>query len=248
MQAETPASDLPSANKAALVLGIYLLDRLNTAEMTIEELGRSREWSVDQQWLGLGSSAVPDALAAVTLRKVEDRVPKFILLNQMLAATPLGKYDYIIVCDDDVHLPSGFLDDYLRVVEHYGLAVCQPARTHDSYIDHPFVEQLDGLTARWTQFVEIGPVFSIRRDAAKVILPFDERSPMGWGYDFVWGRDLCEAGLKMGVVDATPVAHSLRKPVAEYSWHAANDQMQSFLRARPHLSKREAFFIIESYA
>lgn len=244
MPSETGAGRMGSV----LVVGIYLLDKLNTAEPTIAELSASRDWSVDHVWVGLGSSPIPAALAPVTVRKVEERIPKFVLLNQMLAAIPTAKYDFILVCDDDIGLPAGFLDDYLRIVQRYDLALCQPARTHDSYIDHSFVERLDGLTARWTQFVEIGPVFSIRRDAAAVVLPFDERSPMGWGYDFVWGMDLQEAGLKIGVVDATPVSHSLRKPVAEYSWHVADDQMQKFLRARPHLSKREAFFIIESYA
>jgi len=80
-----------------------------------------------------------------------------------------------------------------------------------------------------------------------MVVPFDELSPMGWGYDFVWGRNLDRAGLKVGVVDATPVAHSLRKPVAEYSWAVANEQQQNFLRVRPHFSKHDAFFIVESY-
>jgi hypothetical protein len=229
------------------VLGVYLVDKENLAEETVAELGGSKEWAVEQQWLALGSSPIPDALAKVTVRRVQERIPKFVLLNQLLAAADLAKYAFIVICDDDAALPAGFLDDYLRLARRYDLALCQPARTHDSYIDHPFVEQLDGLTARWTQFVEIGPVFSIRRDAFPTVLPFDEGSPMGWGYDFVWGRDLREAGLRMGVIDATPVGHSLRKPVAEYSWAVANEQMQNFLKGRPHLSKREAFFIVESY-
>jgi hypothetical protein len=145
-------------------------------------------------------------------------------------------------------MPSGFLDSYLRLVREHDFALCQPARTHDSYIDHAFVEQLDGLTARRTRFVEIGPLFSIRRDAMPVLLPFDEQSPMGWGYDFMWPPALESAGLTLGIVDRVPVAHSVRKPVAQYDYQTVDRQMKQYLEGRRHLSQNESFFIWEAYA
>ena len=142
----------------------------------------------------------------------------------------------------------GFLDRYLACVGAHDLALCQPARTHDSYIDHPFVEQLDGLTARWTRFVEIGPMFSVRQDVIPLLVPFDEASPMGWGYDFVWPCVLEKAGCRMGIVDATPIAHRLRKPVTHYQHSTASRSMDAYLSERDHLMKGDAFFIVESYA
>src|SRR5262249_54252834 len=97
------------------------------------------------------------------------------------------------------------------------------------------------------RFVEIGPLFSIRRDAMPLILPFDCSSPMGWGYDFVWPRSIEAAGLKMGIVDATPIVHSLRQPVANYEHAAADEQMRQYLEAHSHPSLDEAFVVLESY-
>ncbi len=231
-----------------LVAGIYLSDRENRASHVVEELASSRRWNVEQRWIALGRSDPPPALAAVTTGTVRSPQPKFVLLNGLLGREALGTFDYVIVCDDDILLPPAFLDRYLELAARHDLALAQPARTHDSYIDHSIVEQLDGLDARLTRFVEIGPLFSMRRDALAHLLPFDEASPMGWGYDFVWPIAMDEAGLKMGIVDATPVAHDLRPPAAHYDLAAEQRVMKAFLDARPHVSKMEAFTILEAYA
>ena len=96
--------------------------------------------------------------------------------------------------------------------------------------------------------VEIGPFVSIRHDAYKVLLPFDEGAHMGWGFDFVWPSLVEQHGLRMGIIDATPVEHSMRKPVKNYQYDDANRSMKEFLARKHGLSKDEAFRIIESYA
>jgi hypothetical protein len=233
---------------SVLVTGVYLCDKEHQTPAIVNELARSRDWRVDQRWVALGERGAPDALAQSTIAHRATAAPKFTILNEVLRTLPLGTYAYIVVCDDDVRLPDGFLDAYLDAVGKYDFALAQPARSHDSFIDHPFVEQLDGLSARWTRFVEIGPVFSIRRDAVPSLVPFDEASPMGWGYDFVWPVTMERAGLKLGVVDRTPVVHNFRKPVAHYDHGSADQAMQRYLDAQPHVSKAEAFTIVESYA
>ena len=241
------ASPTGHARQAVLVVGIYLIDKENSAARVTAELGRSREWAVTQAWVGLGRGPIPDELAGVTASTAEAFVPKFVLLNDILSRMRLDQYAFVVVCDDDIEIPSGFLDRYLERVVRHDLALAQPARTHASYIDHAFVEQLEGLGARWTRFVEIGPLFSVRRDAVPLLLPFDEASPMGWGYDLAWPCVMERAGLKMGIIDATPVDHSLRKPVAYYEHQTATATMERFLEGRPHLSKGDAWLIIESY-
>jgi hypothetical protein len=238
---------LTRGDDAVLVVGVYLVDHENTAVDIVEEFSHSHDWAVEQRWVALGRTSVPSALATVTVENVETPAPKFTLLNRVLSDVMITKYAFVIVCDDDIAVPADFIDRYLRLVRAHDFALAQPARTHDSYIDHPFVEQLDGINARRTRFVEIGPLVSVRRDAAFSLLPFDELSPMGWGYDLVWPYLLERVNLKLGIIDATPVAHRLRKPVAHYKHEEADRQMQRYLHERPHLSKLDAFRIIESY-
>ena len=233
---------------SVLVIGVYLLDKSSHICRIRSQIGKSSQWEVEQRWIGLGTGAVPEELANVTIRQVNPPAMKFALLNQLLSETKIHPFEFVVVCDDDIVLPESFLDRYFELVVRYDFALAQPARTHDSFIDHPFVEQLDGLLARWTRFVEIGPLFSVNRRAFPLIFPFDEASPMGWGYDFFWPTVIAKANLKMGIVDAVPVAHSLRKPVSYYQHETAHREMDEFLTHRPHLSPEEACFIIESYA
>jgi hypothetical protein len=231
-----------------LVAGVYLADRENAAADIACEIGRSRDWDVDQRWIALGKAQIPEALAPVTAWRQPTRAGKFALLNRLLAEVDTGRYEFVLFADDDIVLPDAFVDRYLDLVTRHDLALAQPARTHDSYIDHWIVEQLDGLQARRTRFVEIGPLFSMRRDALHLLTPFSDASPMGWGYDFVWPILVEDAGLRMGIVDATPVAHNLRKPVAFYDNRDAAIAMQAYLADRRSLSRHDAFFIVEAYS
>lgn len=237
-----------AAKRSVLVVGVYLADRENHAAAIVREMDCSREWQVEQRWVALGRSAVPAALGPVTAFRARSKQPKFLLLNELLRQVELDRHEYVLFCDDDIVLPGGFLDRYLDLVTRYELALAQPARTPDSYFDHWLVRQLDGLLARTTRFVEIGPLFSVRRDALPLLVPFDETSPMGWGYDFVWPVTMEQAGLRMGIVDATPIAHNLRKPVAHYDYLANMRAMRAFLSNHPHMTREDAFAIVEAYS
>lgn len=230
-----------------LVVGVYLVDRENLASQITRELADSSNWKVEQRWIALGQGQPDSDTAHFTIRVTNTPSPKFLLLNQLLKTVELHDFEYLVVSDDDIHLPTGFLDNYLALVSHHGFAIAQPARTHNSYIDHRFVEQLDGIDARRTRFIEIGPLFSLHRSTFDYFLPFDETSPMGWGNDFVWPVLAERYGLKMGIVDAVPVTHNLRKPVAYYDYEASKNAMNKYLAEQPHLSKEDAFFIVESY-
>jgi hypothetical protein len=237
----------PARAPRVLVLGVYLADREHLAAEIAAELARSRAWQVEQRWVALGAGPAPGSLAQVTVRRVDPPATKFALVNGLMAEATLADYDQLIVTDDDISLPPGFVDDYLSVVTRHRFALAQPARSHDSHIDHQFVECRDQLEARWTRFVEIGPLFSIDRRALPLLTPFDEAAYMGWGLDFVWPVRLEKAGLRLGIVDATPVAHRIRRPVTHYDLKPALAAMKRFLASHPHLSRDEAFRIIEEY-
>ena len=231
-----------------LVTGVYLSNQENNIKNIIEEFKKSSEWSITQKWNSIPGAAGELPVRDVTVQNFESESPKFIVLNKLLSTEPLDSYDFIIISDDDISLPSDFLDRYLSIVVKHDFAIAQPARTHSSYIDHHFVEQLTGLEARRTRFVEIGPLFSVRRDVYPVIFPFDESTYMGWGYDFVWPCLMEKLKKRMGIVDATPVEHSMRKSVKNYKYDDAKKTMEQYLSKNPHLSREEAFRILESYS
>lgn len=237
---------MPHPSRDVLVLGAYFVERESRIDHVARELAGSRRWHVEQRWVALGPAARTGVEPwTVALSRGE---PKFILVNRQLAAVDLDRYAYVLVVDDDVTLPPGFLDAYLDLVGRYGFSLAQPARTHGSFTDHHFVSQLQGLRARQTRFVEIGPLFSIAAEALSTLTPFDEQSPMGWGYDLVWPLLMERAGMTMGIVDETPIAHDLRKPATSYAHGVAASQMAAFLLRQPHLEPLQAFHIVRSYA
>lgn len=234
---------------SVLVVGVYLADKKNNIDHIVGELGSANEWEVSQRWAAIGRTRASSKVRGVTVYTEEKMLPKYTMLNRLLNLERVSDYDYIIFCDDDIALPPGFLDRFLDIQKKYDFALAQPSRTHNSYIDFTIVEKIDGLTARKTNFVEQGPLFSFRRDAIELVMPFDEKlSPMGWGFEFVWPCLLGENGLRLGIIDATPVDHSMRKTVSYYNFSESRRQMEDYLSRNPHLSFEEAFTITESYA
>lgn len=230
-----------------LIIGVYLLDVPNHAVAITDALRRTRDWEIDIRWVAAGCGSIPSQLEEVTVRRTEKIVPKFSMLNQVIDSIDINQFQYIIVIDDDIELDNQFLDFYLWLQGKIDLALAQPARTPDSYIDHPFVTQLPGIGARHTRFVEIGPLFSIRRDIYPLIIPFDDHTPMGWGLDYYWPHLLERLGYRLGIIDATPVRHSLRPPVSLYGYQEVANEMTQFLSTHEHLSEEEAFTNIQCY-
>jgi hypothetical protein len=228
------------AGLKVLVVGIYLADRENCADHLVRRFSESPRVKVTQRWAALCGRSDDAAVTSVTTISSEQLIPKFKLLNQLLAQEDLGNYDFILFTDDDVVVPQGFLESYLDAQRRYDFALAQPARAWHSFYDHKMVVRKPWLKARETRFVEIGPVFSLDARAAKVILPFDESSPMGYGYDFCWPVEMVKAGLKMGIIDAVSVDHSFRPQGVSYSASQNNVVMERYLLGRDHLTRDEA--------
>lgn len=216
-----------------LVVGVYVPASVTSVEHCVRTLASDRH-RVSQRWLALGGDPPSAEVAAVTVDVIPERVPKFELINRLVEVDDVAQYDLLVVSDDDILLPEDFLDRYAGYQELLDFALAQPARTRDSYVDHFITERHPDAHARLTRFVEIGPVFSLDRRAMELMLPFDLRSPMGWGYEEVWSRLLEDHGLRMGIVDATPVSHSLREPVSSYSIEEAKAERAALLAQMPH--------------
>jgi hypothetical protein len=237
---------MSSRRPRVLCAGVYLAHRENTAEHLSRVFSASQCVDLVQRWIALkpadeeGRTDIPGTVAVVS-----EPMSKFALLNRLLA--DLASFDWVILCDDDVEVAEGFVDALIATAQRFDFALCQPARTHDSYADHYFVTQLSGLLARQTRFVEIGPVVCVRRDAVPLLLPFNDDCGMGWGLDFVWPVIMENGGLRMGIIDSVPVAHRIRKPMANYAHAEADREMAHTLAANRHLTYQQAFQIVEGY-
>jgi hypothetical protein len=237
----------PQRKPRVLLLGVYLAYQPHTASHLAERFASSRSFAVDQAWAAIRGEANSTWLARVTHHYAREQGHKFALLNRLLAAHDWRSYDYVVLSDDDITLPIGFLDAFLSYQAKHDLALAQPARTPWSRSSYGFVKQRLRTEARITRFVEAGPITSIRRDLAPLLMPFDEESPMGWGFDLIWPLIVEGAGLRMGIVDATPVDHTLRGQAAAYSGSAEFARMQSYLTKHRHLPLAEALVVRERY-
>ena len=230
---------------SVLVLGIYLANRQNNVTDIVENIAGTTSFRVEQRWIALCGGPPSESVADVTVERVTELTPKGVLINAQIDAVDLQRFDYVVLCDDDVVLPSGFLDSFLGLQERLEYRIAQPARTLNSYIDLPIVEQHPGLLARQTLFVEQGPVVSFHRSAFDLVFPFDLASPMGWGLENVWSLKASERGLKMGIIDNVPVDHSIRRPVANYAWEEADLGRSALLASTAHRPTEECFKVVD---
>jgi len=163
---------------------------------------------------------------------------KWANLNALLAEHPPGDADWLLLIDDDVKLPRGFLDAFLLCAERFGLRLAQPAHAFASHAAWEVTRRRPGLLARTGRFVEIGPVTALHRDAIAALLPFPDLR-MGWGLDAHWSAVAAERGLPVGIVDATPVRH-LRAVAGAYPRDEAMAEAEAFLDGRAYVTREQA--------
>ncbi len=164
---------------------------------------------------------------------------KFDNLNTLLAGRDLAAYDWVLVLDDDVALPPSFLDRFLAAAEDAGLVLAQPAHRRLSHAAWDVTRRAPRSTARETTFVEIGPVTAFAREAAAELLPFPADAGMGWGLDAHWAAVARERDWRIGIVDATPIGHTLRPAAATYPREEAAAAAQAFLAGRAYVRRDE---------
>ncbi|MGH9189512.1 MAG: glycosyltransferase family A protein, partial [Acidimicrobiales bacterium] len=227
-----------------LVLGAYLADVPTNVADVVSRLDESAH-DVIQRWVAVGGRPTSDLLGEVTVRVFDTGMPKLHCLDEALAGVDVQEFDHVLLVDDDVVLPHSFLDLFLSLQSQLGFAIAQPARTPGSFTDLPIVQQQRGVLARRTRFVEVGPLVSFSRSAYEILLPFDVTSPMGWGLETVWAHRAEVSGLMLGIVDAVPIDHSLRKPAGLYSWAEADRGRRALWSSTEHLPQADCFRVLE---
>jgi hypothetical protein len=170
---------------------------------------------------------------------------KWANINAALAAAPIGDADWLVVVDDDVVLPRGFLDRFLALAERFQFELAQPAHAFASHAAWDVTRRRPGVLARRTRFVEIGPVTALTARAARELLPFPPLQ-MGWGLDARWSAIAAERGWAIGVIDATPVRH-LKPVAASYPREAAIAEAEAFLGGRAYVTRTQASETLAEY-
>ena len=221
------ARDAPP-RRSVLAIGIEREDQPNLMNAARAELRRSRH-DVEVATCGVGGRG------------------KFENLNALLDAHPLAERDWLLVLDDDVALPRGFLDRFLFLAERFELKLAQPAHRRRSHAAWRVTRRRGGSVARETQFVEIGPVCAFHRDTFATLLPYP-RLKAGWGLDSYWAALARDHGWRIGVIDATPIQHVMR-PIADSYRHAdAMAEAQTFLSDRPYVTAADAQRTLATHA
>ncbi len=206
--------------RRVLVLGVARPEHAREVARLRRELGRSRH-EVD-----------------LHLAPPSPGKGKWANLNALLAEHPAEGHDWLLLVDDDVRLPRGFLDAFLLCAERFGLRLAQPAHAFASHAAWEVTRRRPGLLARTGRFVEIGPVTALHREAFAALLPFPDLE-MGWGLDAHWSALAAERGLPVGIVDATPVRH-LRPVAGAYPRDAAMAEAEAFLDGRAYVTREQA--------
>ena len=178
---------------------------------------------------------------------------KFENLNRMLAGvvgeaggSPIPDHDWLLLVDDDVLLPRGFLDRFLFLAERFSLDLAQPAHRLNSHAAWDITRRQMGSVARETCFVEIGPVTAFSHRTFSTLLPFPELR-MGWGLDAHWAALAREQHWRCGVLDAVSIRHQVAPAASTYSREAAIAEARTFLAHRPYLSARESQHTLTTY-
>jgi GT2 family glycosyltransferase len=213
--------------RSVLVLGIERPQHRELAERAHRELERSRH--------------------AVELHfSAPAELGKFENLNRLLATHPPDGHDWLLLLDDDVALPRGFLDRFLFLCERFSLQLAQPAHRLNSHAAWPQTRRQAGSVVRETRFVEIGPVTAFASPTFTTLLPFPALR-MGWGLDAHWAALAGEHGWRCGVTDAVAIRHRAAPAAEAYSRAAAVAEAREFLAERPYVGAAEAKRTVSTY-
>ena len=148
-------------------------------------------------------------------------------------------FDWLLLVDDDVRLPRGFLDAFLLCAERFGLRLAQPAHAFASHAAWDVTRRRPGLLARSGRgSSRSGP--SPRSTATRSTRCCRSPTSRWAGASTRTGaRVAAERGWPIGIVDATPVRH-LRPVAGDYPRDAAIAEAEAFLDGRAYVTREQA--------
>jgi hypothetical protein len=205
-------ASLPHQPLKVLILGVEVPARSADLKRVLSTLAQSRH----------DVTCISAALA--------EGCGKFQNINHALQQFHLDDFDWLIIVDDDVDLPTNFLDTFLYLAEQEDLKICMPAHCFHSYQGYAVTQRHWNSLARITHFVECGPLTAFHRDCFPLCLPFPDLR-WAWGTDVVWSESARDHRYRIGIVDACPLQH-LRPIAGSYDNIAAREEAELFLQSR----------------
>ena len=160
-------------------------------------------------------------------------------IDALLRAHPAAGLDWLLVVDDDVRLPRGFLDAFVFLAERFELRIAQPAHRARSHAAWRVTRRQPTGVVRETAFVESGPLVGFHAVTFETLLPFPPLRA-GWGLCAHWSAVARNRGWRIGVLDAIGVRHGIRRIAAAYDRTAAIAEAREFLAGRPYVNATEA--------
>lgn len=260
---DAPELDDFLSGTSGLVFGIRATSRALAADAIADAcaLALAQPWRLRRaacRWperrvlaLGVERSGEPNLLASARdelLRSKHDvrfestdagNRGKFENLDRLLERVPAIGHDWLLIVDDDVALPRGFLDVFLFLAERFELRLAQPAHRARSHAAWPLTRRRPGSLLRETAYVEIGPLVALHATTFETLLPFPPLQA-GWGLDAHWAALAREHDWRLGIVDATPIRHGIRRIAASYDRNDAIAEGRRFLAERPYLSASDS--------
>lgn len=198
----------------------------------IEVAGRESDLSRVVEQISTG--AYHDITVATTRMRP---VGKLENINSAIAQFNLGVYDWIMIVDDDVYFPEGFLNLFIYFSYIKNFKLSQPAHKLLSHKSFLITERRWNSQARITNFVEVGPVTLLHKDTFDQLIPFPALR-WCWGVDVFWAHIAKRRGWRMGIVDAVPIRH-LRPVGGSYDMQAARNEAIAFLNSQ-HVAMNRA--------
>lgn len=144
--------------------------------------------------------------------------------------------DWVVVLNNDVLLPTGWLGKLIGAAEREGLDVVSPAmRERDQ--NYPFTEYAADFMERMARVVRCGVAhgvcFAVSRRAFEKIGEFDEAFRIGQFEDSDFFRRAKLAGMKLGIVGACFIHHF---------GSVTQDALRSSTKVRPYEAENRAYF------
>lgn len=150
-------------------------------------------------------------------------------INAAIAPFDLGRFDWLLVVDDDIDFAPGLLDLLLAETAHRGFRLAMPAHRQLSEASYLVTRRHWGCASRRTGYVEIGPVTLFHHSTFGELIPFPELR-WAWGIDVVWANIAVRRNWPIGIVDVAAVRH-LRPVGGSYASSEATAEAEAFLTA-----------------
>lgn len=155
--------------------------------------------------------------------------------------------DLVLLTDDDIEFPSGFLNRYVDLIGRFGVDVSSPALTEDS--SYTLVESIarDGLSARLVTWVD-QMICAVSARAVREIFPLpDWLGPASWGVEYFFADALVRNGWTCAIFDELRVKHTFRPVGTTYSQVSAVATLLSGFGRHSSLSMIRSQHVLQEF-